>query len=767
MQKKNSEHPSVTFFKLLYQHCEDGFINLRFLHKETHQVINKFILLSEIETIPGILKRYQNDHNCFFAVATRVKNDGTKAGILQVPALWIDLDLKGLSPEEKNKRRKRVRDFPLNPSLWVNSGGGFHAYFLLKEPASKEDIPQVENLLKKLAPCLGGDAAATDASRILRIPGTQNHKYPGGIFASLNKPHPERQYNLSDFDSILPQLEQLKVGGEPRLPEGWEAELLRGVKEGERNLAITRLAGRFIGLRLPKEEALTLLLDANSRFKPPLPLKEVETCLDSIIKTHQRSHPSPTTYGQAEIKQLPELPTLADIYDMPIKVEWVVEKLIPKQAITVLHGRGGIGKTWLMLQMGSCVAEAISFCGLTTQKMPCYYVDFENPLAILHDRALVLGKSGLRIWHSSNLTPPPRLDSGDWEWYKYLSPGFMIVDSLRAAQLLDENSSRDMTIIMMRLKVLRDLGFTPVLIHHTPKSDERTYKGSTAIQDQCDHVLSLDRVKSVGSEQEIDEEDLDSPLRLGVRGKSRYEHFSIYLQFDPTKGFDLAPDPDESSLKDIHSLLMDFKAREEKSPNQSQIVTLAKELNINKKKLLRLLRKGEGRLWTTITHPQSRAILYDPIPHLPIVPPLYSTEQWVNGLEPQSPDKKSKTVELPENTVFTHCPNTPKNNGLMDGFHYPDIPKKNETPGTMENDPKKEILRRLKMEGSVTKNDILKEAKGDPSPYLFALDELVKSGQVERSPSGLRDDPDCYSIKDPDSTKENLYEVLPDGEITY
>jgi hypothetical protein len=73
---------------------------------------------------------------------------------------------------------------------------------------------------------------------------------------------------------------------------------------------------------------------------------------------------------------VPNLPTLGDICDLDIRVEWVLDKLIPKQSVTVLHGKGGLGKTWLMLQMGSCIADEKPFAGLQTLKMPCYYMDF-------------------------------------------------------------------------------------------------------------------------------------------------------------------------------------------------------------------------------------------------------------------------------------------------------------------------------------------------------------------------------------------------------
>ena len=85
----------------------------------------------------------------------------------------------------------------------------------------------------------------------------------------------------------------------------------------------------------------------------------------------------------------------------------------------------------------------------------------------------------------------------------------IIFDTLRSAQSKDENNSQDMAFIMGRLKELRDLGFTVLILHPTPKSNERTYKGSTAIIDLCDQALGLYRVKSGTSNEIVDDDDND------------------------------------------------------------------------------------------------------------------------------------------------------------------------------------------------------------------------------------------------------------------
>ena len=220
MANRNNEHPSTTFLKSLYQHCDEGFINLRFLpSKETLS-----IPLSEIETIPAILKTHK-DQDCYFAIATRINGDGPKADILQIPFLWVNLDLYKLTDKEKEENRQRFKNSPLKPAFTIDFGGGCYLLWILKEPVSREEIPRVENLLKRLASYFHGDMSATDAS--LRIPGSLNHKYPHTPQVTIKDFHPERECSL-------PQVEEITTGEEKsHLPKGWGKELLGGVNEGE------------------------------------------------------------------------------------------------------------------------------------------------------------------------------------------------------------------------------------------------------------------------------------------------------------------------------------------------------------------------------------------------------------------------------------------------------------------------------------------------------------------------------------------------------
>jgi len=149
---------------------------------------------------------------------------------------------------------------------------------------------------------------------------------------------------------------------------------------------------------------------------------------------------------------------------------------------------------------------------------------------------------------------------------------------------------------MGRLKELRDLGFTIVVLHHTSKNSDR-YKGSTSIADQADHLLGLTKVKkNNGGPDEVvqdDDDDPDTVYRFGWCEKTRFEPYAVYLTLNPDRGFDLAPDPQEMNLKVILNILL-----EQGSLLKTELARRgAAALGVSEKKVMRLIGQGQGRYW--------------------------------------------------------------------------------------------------------------------------------------------------------------------------
>jgi hypothetical protein len=279
MEKANQ---TLEFFQAMYQFCESNQIEFRYLPSRK-QI---FISLEDDLTLPQFPKTYQN---VYFGVATR-NGGGTKDHIVQIPALWVDIDFKNRLKDEANERLKH---FPLKPSILVDSGGGYHPYWIFNEPLSKSEIPQLENILKRLATYFDGDMASTDAARILRVPGTLNLKYKPPKKVKVVHLDRKLTYELDDFDTLLPEAKTSGTtkGHTTQNELGWENEALKGVKQGVRNHTAARLAGRYVAKGLTHEEVTNILLIWNQGNRPPLPEPEIRRTITSIKAKHERNQP--------------------------------------------------------------------------------------------------------------------------------------------------------------------------------------------------------------------------------------------------------------------------------------------------------------------------------------------------------------------------------------------------------------------------------------------------------------------------------------------
>lgn len=126
-----------------------------------------------VDEVFAVCKEYGDSLDLYFGVAARLQEGGKKEDLAYTTAFWADLD-----STEAITRQAR---FPLPPSAQVQSGsvGHLHAYWLLREPwplEAEEDRLRFERLNKGIAVHLGADHC-WDASRVMRLPGSLNHKH--------------------------------------------------------------------------------------------------------------------------------------------------------------------------------------------------------------------------------------------------------------------------------------------------------------------------------------------------------------------------------------------------------------------------------------------------------------------------------------------------------------------------------------------------------------------------------------------------------------
>jgi hypothetical protein len=144
---------------------------------------------------------------------------GGVADVAAITAAWADLDVvKPQATKPYLRSLDAALDLleaaPIRPTLAVASGGGLHPWWVFKEPlftatpteraAAAHLVKGWQETLRRLAEARGATLDAThDLGRILRIPGTINHKHQKPV-TLLWADGP--RISPSDFETWLPEL---------------------------------------------------------------------------------------------------------------------------------------------------------------------------------------------------------------------------------------------------------------------------------------------------------------------------------------------------------------------------------------------------------------------------------------------------------------------------------------------------------------------------------------------------------------------------------
>ena len=102
-----------------------------------------------------------------------------KRYIAAINCLYAEFDAKTYGSKDAIAAHLEASTFP-EPSVLIDSGGGLHGYWLLRDPYmldTDERRQAAETLQRLWVHAIGADAAVHDLTRVLRIPGTLNLKY--------------------------------------------------------------------------------------------------------------------------------------------------------------------------------------------------------------------------------------------------------------------------------------------------------------------------------------------------------------------------------------------------------------------------------------------------------------------------------------------------------------------------------------------------------------------------------------------------------------
>ncbi len=190
----------------------------------------------------------------------------------------------------------------------------------------------------------------------------------------------------------------------------------------------------------------------------------------------------------------------------PAPIKWIIKHWLPENALIMLHGKSGGGKTFVLLDMLLTAASSRDNADWMGNKVrPCnvLYLAGEGHHGLRGRIAgwkQAHGISKVRMWVSRDgcdLNTPAGLQKvrdsirqlPAWQW-----PSIIAVDTLHRFLSGDENSAQDTkTMLDACAVIMQEFGCSVVLVHHTGVSDEAQHRarGSSAWRGALDIEISV------------------------------------------------------------------------------------------------------------------------------------------------------------------------------------------------------------------------------------------------------------------------------------
>lgn len=466
------------------------------------------------------------DKNNHFGVALRTEEKGNEAHAGLLPALFTDIDVEKDFAGDWEFVDQVIKGFGLEPSIIVNSGRGYHLYWLLAKYL--EITPKNRNLLRGilagLAKELGGDPACKDLSRLMRLPGTYNckdgngatvtfAKCPNPIYVELIKCDSTIRYQFEDFTKFY--FEKSRKENASLARDNSKSE--SGIPQGSRNQTLTSLAGSLRQAGFSDNTLLGAMEGLNARLcKPSLPTDEVERICNSVMRYPGGSSDPTKDMGSSEVA-IPLL-SVEELLEKTPDVTYLIEDFAPRGGVILIVADAGVGKTWLCAQAALSVATGEPFLDhfkvLTPGKVLILDEENSRPLNKQRVQRLIKCHNG-----SIDITDLPirysmgtGIDLTDEKWVVGLEkilqefePDLVIMDSLVRFHRGDENSSRDMAQLFSNIKQLvTGYGTTFLICHHKRKpgpignSGSTAFRGSTEIRAFMDAQFDISTTKVLG-----------------------------------------------------------------------------------------------------------------------------------------------------------------------------------------------------------------------------------------------------------------------------
>lgn len=272
---------------------------------------------------------------------------------------WVWTEFDGNAPT--------TNDLVPPPSIRVQSSLAGYEHWYWKLSDFNTDIGEVTKITKKLAYNLGADLSAWSYSKILRPPGTRNHKrsmtvkvldvhrqaYSTDEFSSLELPQSNIDVTISDK---LPELKVLVA--KYKWPDDAIDLLYKSLDDvgnvtghRDRSAALTRLALHCVEMGMSNDEIFVVIDDADKRWRKFTGRTDRKERLNGLI-SYARSKKAVDLQTKDEFLVY----RFEDFMNTELTMKWVIPGLLPVACKGVIFGTPGVGKSTWAIRMGIAIA---------------------------------------------------------------------------------------------------------------------------------------------------------------------------------------------------------------------------------------------------------------------------------------------------------------------------------------------------------------------------------------------------------------------------
>lgn len=278
-------------------------------------------------------------------------------------------------------------------------------------------------------------------------------------------------------------------------------KISEGISEGNRTNSAKSYIGELVRLHYPnKQKTWEIAINWNKTNEPPLGEEQIKSLLVYCWskENEKKGVIKKETFNPIELGNL--------MLETPDPAPFIVDSLIKKQSLNLIHGATGCGKSMFVLKLVDAVTTGEKFLGeFNVVKSKCLIIDLE----MTRDDCIVRAKDIVTPGNESLILCEKswRIDdknSSDWlkEYIVSNNIELLVLDTFSKIHTVDENSNSSITPIMVKLmEICNEFKITIILLHHVNKNAEAKGlsrgRGATAIADNAGSYLEISSKKLI------------------------------------------------------------------------------------------------------------------------------------------------------------------------------------------------------------------------------------------------------------------------------